>query len=200
VWVLKGCRLFNLLEKKEIAQMTSLIKHGLGLLALMAITLMIATGARGDDVSAGTQPPVAPGQNAGTASPKTATHPSHEQMAREMEEEPCQSMPGTGMPRMGMGPTANPRPGMPGMGMRRMGAPGEPMPGMEMPGMEMMGMPMMHPQMMMRMMARNPRLAGKMLQMRADIMRALADVLTKYGKQMESGQWPATPDKGVGDD
>jgi len=81
-----------------------------------------------------------------------------------------------------------------------MEVPGQ-MGGMEMPGMEMMGgMPMMHPQMMMRMMARNPKLAGKMLQMRADMMRAVADVLTKYGKQMESGQWPATPEKAAGDD
>jgi hypothetical protein len=31
-------------------------------------------------------------------------------------------------------------------------------------------------------------------------MRAVADVLTKYGKQMESGQWPAPPDKAAGDD
>ena len=66
---------------------------------------------------------------------------------------------------------------------------------MGMPGMEMMGMPMM-----MHMMARNPKLAGKMMQMRADMMRAIADVLTKYGKQMESGDWPTTPAKGGGDD
>ena len=35
-----------------------------------------------------------------------------------------------------------------------------------------------------------------MLEMRADIMRAVADVLTKYGKEMESGQWPAPQGKG----
>ncbi len=183
--------------------MTPLIKRCLGLVALMAITLTLATGARGDDASAATQVPVASGQNAAAPSPETAAPPSHEQMAREMEDEPCQSMSGTGMQQMG-----NPKPGMPGMGgmgmmgmgMRRMGAPGQ-MGGMEMPGMEMMGgMPMMHPAMMMRMMARNPKLAGKMLQMRADMMRAVADVLTKYGKEMESGQWPATPDKAAGDD
>jgi hypothetical protein len=82
--------------------MTWLIKRGMGLVALMALTLTLATGARGDDASAGTQVPVASGQNAGVTPPETATHPSHEQMAREMEEEPCQSMPGAGMPRMGM--------------------------------------------------------------------------------------------------
>jgi hypothetical protein len=180
--------------------MTWLIKHGLGLLALMAITLMLATGARGDEASGAAQPAVASGQNAGAGSPQTATHPSHEQMAREMEEEPCQSMSGAGWPRMGMQQTVNPRPDMPGMGMRGMGPSGGAMPGMEMPGMEMMGMPMMHQHMMMRMMARNPKLAGKMLQMRADMMRAIADVLTKYGKQMESEQWPAPPAKGAGDD
>ena len=75
--------------------------------------------------------------------------------------------------------------GMPGMGMGGMGMPG-------------MGMMPMMPQrmMMMRMMARNPKLAGKMLQMRADMIRAVADVLTKYGKEMESGQWPAAEGKG----
>jgi hypothetical protein len=34
-----------------------------------------------------------------------------------------------------------------------------------------------------------------MMQMHADMMRAIADVLTKYGKEMEAGQWPA-PQKG----
>lgn len=191
--------------------MTPLIKRCFGLVALMAMTLILAPGARGDDASAGNQAPVASGQNAAAPTQETAVHPSHEQMAKEMEEEPCQSMPGTGMPRMGMQQMGNPKPGMPGMGgrpgmemmgmgMRGMGAPGQ-MGGMEMPGMEMMGgMPMMQPHMMMRMMARNPKLAGKMLQMRADMMRAVADVLTKYGKQMESGQWPSPPDKSAGDD
>jgi len=193
------CIGFGLLKEKEILQMAPLIKRCLGLMALVAITLTLATGARGDDASAGSQAPVASGQNTSAPSPETAAPPSHEQMAREMEEEPCQSM---AMPRMGMQPMGNPKPamGMMGMGMRGMGAPGQ-MGGMEMPGMEMMGgMPMMHPQMMMRMMARNPKLAVKILQMPADMMRAVADVLTKYGKQMESGQWPATPEKAAGDD
>ena len=62
----------------------------------------------------------------------------------------------------------------------------------------MMGMPMMQDHMM-HMMARNPKLAGKMMQMRADMMRAIADVLTKYGKEMESGNWPSTASKGDDD-
>jgi len=54
---------------------------------------------------------------------------------------------------------------------------------------------MMRGRMMMYMVAHNPKLAGKMLEMRADMMRAIADVLTKYGQQMESGQWPAMETK-----
>jgi len=83
---------------------------------------------------------------------------------------------------------------MMGMRMQGMG-----MPGMGMYGMGVMGMPMMQDHMM-RMMVRNPKLAGKMMEMRADMMRAIADVLTKYGKQMESGDWPTTSAKGGGDD
>jgi hypothetical protein len=57
-------------------------------------------------------------------------------------------------------------------------------------GMGMMGMPMMQEHMaMMRMMERNPKMAGHMMEMRADMMRAMADVMSKYGKEMESGQW-----------
>ena len=98
-----------------------------------------------------------------------------------------------GMARMRKGPFM-----MPGMGgMMGMGMPGPMgMPGrMGMPEIAMGGPGMMHQRMMMRMMARNPKLAGKMLEMRADMMRAIADVLTKYGKEMESGQWPAAKDK-----
>jgi hypothetical protein len=104
-----------------------------------------------------------------------------------MESCPCMAMGGGPMGGMmemgGMGPGA--------MGPGAMG-PGAMGPGAMGPGM----MPM-HEHMMMRMMARNPKLAGKMMQMRADIMRAVADVLTRYGKEMESGQWPA-PAKGAG--
>jgi hypothetical protein len=42
---------------------------------------------------------------------------------------------------------------------------------------------------MMRMIAKDPKLAGHMLKMHADIMRAVPDVMTKYGKEMASGEW-----------
>ncbi len=88
--------------------------------------------------------------------------------------------------------------GMPG----RMGMPGMEMGGMG-SGMNMMPMMqspmMMPPPMMMRLIARNPKLAGKMMQMHADMMRAVADVLTKYGKEMESGQWPQLQKGSEGD-
>jgi hypothetical protein len=174
--------------------MTPVFKRCFAILTCLALTLTLAAGARGDEAAAGTEAPVATSQNAGAQSPQAPVHPSHEQMAKEMEDEPCQSMP---MGKMGMGGMGNPKPGAPGMGMMgggmgEMGMMGAP--GMGMPGMP--GMPMMHERMMMRMMARNPKLAGKMLQMRADVMRAIADVLTKYGKEMESGQWPAAQGKG----
>ncbi len=103
---------------------------------------------------------------------------------REMESCPCMGGGGSMGGMMGMrGPMGPGAMGMPGMEMGAMG-----------PGM----MPM-HEHLMMRMMARNPKLAGKMMQMRADIMRAVADVLTKYGKEMESGQWPAPPKGGEGE-
>src|SRR5260370_6790749 len=122
----------------------------------MALPLMRAPGARGDEAAAGADAPVATSQNAPAQSPQTAVHPSHEQMAKEMEDEPCQSMP---MGKMGMGEMGNPKPGAPGMGMMGRGMGGMGMPGMEMPGMPgMPGMPMMHEHMMMRMMARNPKL------------------------------------------
>jgi len=142
------------------------IKRGFAAIAFFAVVFVVATVVR----SAESQKPA----------PATAS-----QGGQETEAEPCQGM-------MGM---MSHRGAMPGgmMGMRRgMGMPG--MPGMEMGGMGMM--PMMHEHMMMRMMARNPKLAGKMMQMRADMMRAVADVLTKYGKEMESGQWPAAQGKG----
>jgi hypothetical protein len=103
---------------------------------------------------------------------------------------------GADMPQMGGMQAMGGMGGMQGMRMMarmpkmEMGGPG-PMEGPGMCPMGMGGMPMMHGRMMMmHMMAHNPKLAGKMLQMRADMMRAIADVLTKYGKEMESGQWP----------
>ncbi|MGO9055900.1 MAG: hypothetical protein ACLQU2_00710 [Candidatus Binataceae bacterium] len=183
--------------------MTPVIKLGIGLFACLALTLMLEARTRAQDASANTQAPVTASQSAATEAAKPAVHPSHEQLAKEMEapECPCNMRPSSGMQEMGTKPGMS---GMMGMGMQGMKMP---MPGMQtqemgMPGMGMMdmgmGMPMMHEHMM-RMMARNPKLAGKMMQMRADMMRAIADVLTKYGKQMESGNWPSTQGKG-GDD
>ncbi len=160
--------------------MTPSIKRGFGLAAFFAITLLLTAGAR----SVESQEPAPATAAQGEAA--TPTLPSQGQMAQEMEADPCQSM----MGKMGMAHR-----GEMGMGMHGgMGMPGMEMGGMGMPGMGMMAM--MHEHMMMRMIARNPKLAGKMLQMRADIMRAVADVLTKYGKEMESGQWPAAQGKG----
>lgn len=172
--------------------MTLAMRSCIGLFACLALTLTVADAIRAADSSAGAPPPVTASQNAATQDQPTAVHPSHDQLAKEMEEEPdppC--MAGSGMGMQGMGP----RPGMMRMRMQGMGMPGMGVPGMGMPAMGMMGMPMM-----MHMMARNPKLAGKMMQMRADMMRAIADVLTKYGKQMESGDWPTTAAKGGGDD
>jgi hypothetical protein len=175
--------------------MTLVIRSCIGLFACLALTLAVADVARAQDSSAGTPAPVTASQSAAAQGQPVAVHPSHEQLAKEMEEEPdppCMAGSKMGMHEMG------PKPGMPGMmrmRMQEMGMPGMQMQGRGMPGMGMMGMPMM-----MHMMARNPKLAGKMMQMRADMMRAIADVLTKYGKEMESGDWPTTPAKGDGDD
>ncbi len=162
--------------------MTSSMKRGFAVIAFFAIVLLLAAGARSADNEQSAAVTVGQAQAAAPA------HPSHEQLAQEMETDPCQGM---------MGKTPAPQPGK---GPGPMLGPGGMMPGgMGMPGMEMGGMgtmPMMHERMMMRMMMRNPKLAGKMMQMRADMMRAVADVLTKYGKEMESGQWPAAKDKG----
>ncbi len=175
--------------------MTLAMRSCIGLFACLALTLTVADAIRAADSSAGAPPPVTASQNAATQDQPTAVHPSHEQLAKEMEEEPdppCMAGPGMGM--QGMGPRSCPDDANAYAGY---GDAGSVMgvPGMGMPAMGMMGMPMM-----MHMMARNPKLAGKMMQMRADMMRAIADVLTKYGKQMESGDWPTTAAKGGGDD
>lgn len=180
--------------------MTSVIRSCIGLFACLALTLTVADAVRAEDSSGGAPAPVTASQSAAAEGQPAAVHPSHEQLAQEMEEDPeSPCMPGPKMGMEGMGP----RSGMPwmmrmrarGMGMPGMQAQEMGMRGMGMPGMGMMAMPMM-----MRMMARNPKLAGKMMQMRADMMRAIADVMTKYGKQMESGDWPTTPAKGGDDD
>lgn len=159
--------------------MTPTIKRSFGVIAFFAIGLLLATGVR----SAESQQPVPATAGQAKSEGPTVVNPQH-----LAQDNPSQGMMGRmGMVQMGKGPGMIP--GMRGM----MGMPG----GMRMPGMQTgeMGMiPMMDE--LMRMAARNPKLAGKMLQMRADMMRAIADVLTKYGKEMESGQWPVAKDKG----
>ena len=48
--------------------------------------------------------------------------------------------------------------------------------------------PMIEDHAAMRMIAKDPKLAGHMLEMHADIMRAVHDVMTKYGQEMASGE------------
>lgn len=148
--------------------MTASTRHTFEVAGFLAMVMMVTLGVS-----------PARGQQ-GPGAVRQAQGPARSQ-PQEASDPPCMEMGGG---PMGMhGPMEMPGP----MGM----------PGMEMGGMGPEMMPM-HEHMMMRMMARNPKLAGKMMQMRADIMRAVADVLTRYGKQMESGQWPA-PAKGEGD-
>src|SRR5215472_7879232 len=151
--------------------MTPSIKRGLALLAGFIMIFFLTAGARSDESQKVAPPMASQGQGA--------------------QFEPCQGMMGGGMagPRMGAMPMMR-------MWSGRQGGMG--MPGIMGPMGPGMGMaPMMQPPMM-RMIARNPKLAGKMMQMHADIMRAVADVMTKYGKEMESGQWPALQGKGGG--
>jgi hypothetical protein len=79
------------------------------------------------------------------------------------------------------------------------GQSGSPSTGSSQPGGMMGGMmcPMMAPGMGMGMMggsmgmmggAPDPKTLGRMLQMRADMMRAMADVMGKYGKALEEGK------------
>jgi hypothetical protein len=173
--------------------MVSVIRRCIGLFVCLALTLALADSARAQDSTVGSQTPVTANQNMAAESRPATGHLNHEQLAKEMEEEPqCPCMAGSGMGMEEMGSRPQMR-GMMGMRMPGMKAPGMQPTGMGMPGMGMMGMPMMH------MIAHNPKLAGKMMQMRADMMRAIADVLTKYGKQMESDNWPAASTKGDDD-
>jgi hypothetical protein len=169
----------------------TLFQRGLGVFAILSIVLLVAAVAPGDETQMQGPAAAAPGD------------PPPAPPNLRMQSDPCGGMAG----KMGMGPMwlgAGPGMGMrggmggPGMAMRGgMGMPGMGMPGMGAPGMGMPGMP--DPMMVIRMMSRNPKLAGKMMQMRADMMRAMADVLTKYGKEMESGDWPSAQGKGGGD-
>jgi len=165
--------------------MTPVIQRRLAVCACLAVSLMLAGSTLSAAQPEAKQATVTSQSQAATESPQI-TEQGQKEMAKEMEGDPC---PMTGS-RMGM-------PWMGGMG-RGMAMPKMAMrgarPWMGMPGMRM-GMPMMRGRMMMYMVAHNPKLAGKMLEMRADMMRAIADVLTKYGQQMESGQWPAMETK-----
>jgi len=146
------------------------LKFCLGMFASLALTLLVVSGVRAQDTSTteGTtnNPAVTTTEaESTTQSPATTAEQSPEVKAQKAAE--CGSM------------------GMKGghhrwMQGREGGEPG------------MMGMPMMGDHMaMMRMIAHNPKMAGRMLEMRADMMRAIADVMTKYGKEMESGDWQA---------
>jgi hypothetical protein len=152
----------------------------LGLFASLALMLFVSNGVRAQDTSTDTNnnPTTAesteataqsPTTTAQAQTPSTTAQQSPEVKAQKMAE--CESM------GMGAGMHAMHRQWMEG----REGG---------MMGMPMMGMPMMGDHMaMMRMISHNPKMAGRMLEMRADMMRAVADVMARYGKQMESGEW-----------
>ena len=145
------------------------LRFCIGLFASLALTLLVVSGVRAQDTSASagtdTNPAVTTAEGETTQSPATTAEQSPEVKAQKAAE--CESM------------------GMRG-GRHRW------MEGREGGEQGMMGMPMMGDHMaMMRMIAHNPKMAGRMLEMRADMMRAIADVMTKYGKEMESGDWQA---------
>jgi uncharacterized iron-regulated membrane protein len=161
-------------------------KFCLGLFACLALTLLAVSSVRAQDTSTqgSNNNPAAASSDSDTQSPTaaqpatqpsgvvgaevpTATEQSPEVQANKQAE--CESM---GMQA----------------GHRHMTEGRE----MEMEGHETgaLGAPMMQDQMaMMRMASHNPKMAGRLLEMRADMMRAVADVMTKYAKEMESGQW-----------
>ena len=68
--------------------MTPAIKFCIGVLAGLALTLALAAGARAQDTSANTQAPVTASQSAAAEAAKTGGQPSHEELAKEMEESP----------------------------------------------------------------------------------------------------------------
>lgn len=146
------------------------LRFCIGAFASLALALLVVSGVRAQDTSTtgGTNnnPAVTTSEaESTTQSPSTTAEQSSGVKAQKAAE--CQSM-----------------------GMR--GPHRQWMQGREGGEQGMMGMPMMGDHMaMMRMIARNPKMAGRMLQMRADMMRAVADVMTKYGKEMESGDWQA---------
>jgi hypothetical protein len=141
------------------------LRFCLGLCASLALTLLVVSGVRAEDTSTTqgtTNNPAAATAEAEstTQSPAVIAEQSPEVKAQKAAE--CESM--------GMHATRHHW--------------------MEQHETGMMGMPLMGDHMaMMHMISRNPKMAGRMLEMRADMMRALADVMTKYGKEMESGEW-----------
>jgi len=164
------------------------LKCCFGVFAGLALTLLVAREVRAQDTSgqgstsnpAATAPETIPAASQPSAAVAQAQPPSNlaaqspEVKASKASE--CESM------------------GMHAMRGRRMQGPemGE-MGQMGMGQMEMTGMPMLQEHMeMMRMISKDPKMAGRMLEMRADMMRAIADVMTKYGKQMESGEWQSS--------
>ncbi len=144
------------------------LKFCLGLFACLALTLLVVSGVRGQDTSTTegtTNNPAVTTSEATTQSPSTTAEQSPEVKAQKAAE--CESMGMHGGHHHWMEGREGSEPGM-------------------------MGMPMMGDHMaMMRMIAHNPKMVGRMLEMRADMMRAIADVMTKYGKEMESGDWQA---------
>ena len=140
------------------------IRLCLGIIACLALTLMVVSTARSENASSGStadQAAIAAAAGSESAATPSMENKTPAQVAKAME------------------------------GCRSMGMKMEPMEEREMGEMGMMGMPMHQHMGMMHMIAHNPKLAGRMLEMRADMMRAVADVMTKYGKEMESGEWQA---------
>lgn len=68
--------------------MTPVMRSCIGLFACLALTLTVADAVRAADSSAGAPPPVTASQSAAAQDQPPAVHPSHEQLAQEMEEEP----------------------------------------------------------------------------------------------------------------
>ena len=169
------------------------LKCCFGLFAGLAVTLLVGMGVRAQDTSgqgstgnpAVTAPETVPAASQPSAAAAEAQTPSNlaeqspEVKAAKASE--CESM---GMHAMRGHRMQGPEMG--GMGQMAMGP-------MGMGQLEMTGMPMLQEHMeMMRMISKDPKMAGHMLEMRADMMRAIADVMTKYGKQMESGEWQSS--------
>jgi hypothetical protein len=159
-------KLSSTLNHQGVSPMKLGLNFCLALIACLALSLLTVNGVRAQDMGTEPPPPNNPAMTSAEAegvAPGTRAEQSPNVRSQERLAAQCESM---------------------SMGMR---GPHHEMMGM---GMGMMGMPMMQEHMaMMRMMEKDPKMAGHMLEMRADMMRAMANVMEKYGKQMESGQW-----------